>query len=364
MENIIKKIFKSTKRNIIIHDEKYNNVEIFNKYMHTSLNIYKVYAGHVYNPPYFDLIYIIKSNYSEDDCKMLWNMLTMNGILILYNSKQYNLINVYYKNYVVKSFKNTYMIKKISNICYSFPKYRIIDFIIGGTMKGGTTAAIINMNKHPDINVIDKEIHYYDKKEIYQKGVEWYKSHFDYSKKRVGDKAPDVMYQTSCLELLQITNPSVKIILFLRNPIDRAYSHWKMTKEKFRNNLSFEESIENELKYRMGENRTYDVSFWYHFIQRGFYYQQIMEILKYFSIDNLLILISEEVRKNMDKEYQKVFQFLNLPPHHDNYIEEFISNHPNDILHSNTKLYKKLKNIYSNDVQKLEKLLGYKIKWW
>jgi hypothetical protein len=89
-----------------------------------------------------------------------------------------------------------------------------------------------------------------------------------------------------------------------------------------------------------------------------------MEILKYFPKDNLLILITEEVRNNMDKEYQKVFQFLNLPPHHDNYVEEFISNNPNDILDPNTILYKKLKKIYSNDVKKLEKFLGYKVGWW
>jgi hypothetical protein len=328
--------------------------------MNTSLNIYKVYAGHVYNPPYFDTIIVSKERYSLDDLKMLWNMVTINGHIII---NYVDIAKTFFRNNIEEINNKMLIIKKSNNISYQFPTYRTIDFIIGGTMKGGTTAAITNLNKHPDIQVIDHEIHYYDKKEIYQKGLQWYKSHFNYSKKMVGDKAPDVMYQQSCLELLQITNPQVKIILFLRNPIDRAYSHWKMTKEKFRNKSSFEDSINDELEYRMGENRTYDVSFWHHFIQRGFYYQQIEEILKYFPKDNLLILITEKVKDNMDMEYQKVFKFLELNQHHDKYVEEFISNNPNNILAPKSLLYKKLKKLYVKDVKNLEKFIGYKTGW-
>ena len=365
--NIIKHIDTKNMRNIFLYDiNNKNNIEIPSTWMKTSLNVYKVYAGHVYNPPYFHNIIVLKSRLTHDDLKMLWNMCLVDYYIILPQNDMYK---SFFKSYIdkenkyIKKIKDFIVIKKKDNITYQFPKYRIVDFIIAGTMKGGTTAAITNFCKHPDIGMVKEEIHYFDRKEKYQKGTKWYMSHFDYSKKMVGDKAPDVMYQHSCLELLQIVNPSVKIILFLRNPIDRAYSHWKMTRDLFRNKSTFEDAINDEIEHRWGENTLYDVSFWHHYVQRGLYYEQIERILKYFPKDNLHILITENVKSNMDREYQKVFNFLGVPHHHDNFVEEF-SSKSSDQIDKKSTIYKKLKKIYSNDVKELEKFLGYKTKWW
>ena len=330
--------------------------------LQTTLPIYKVHAGHVYNPPFFNSITILKKTTLED-IKMAWNMTLDNGIIVFENTgnKTYNSILA---KYITKITPSQIFIKKPPSLCkiFQFPKYRILDFIIAGTMKGGTTAAITNFTKHPDISMVKEEIHYFDKKEIYQKGLSWYKSHFNYNKKMVGDKAPDVMYQTSCLELLQIVNPHVKIILFLRNPIERAYSHWKMTRDLFKNSLSFEDAINDELNNRWGENRTYDVAFWRHYVQRGLYYQQITEILKYFPKSNIHILITEQVKENMDTEYQSVFKFLDLPPHHDTFVEEFTSK-SKDVIDPKSPIYKKLRDIFEPDVTKLEKLISKKTGW-
>lgn len=353
---MIKYIDTKNKRNIVIYENNINSN--LSSWLKTQLNVYKVYAGHVYNPPYFDNIFITKPKLTEDDLKMLWNMTI--SYIILPKVHQYK---TFFKSHIEKETKDYLLIKKKHNLTYQFPKYRIVDFIIAGTMKGGTTAAITNFSKHPDISMVKKEIHFFDKKEIYQKGIEWYMSHFNYSKKMVGDKAPDVMYQHSCLELLQIVNPSVKIILFLRNPIERAYSHWKMTRDLFRNKASFEDCVNDEIENRWGENTLYDVSFWHHFVQRGLYYSQIERILKYFPKNNIHILITENVKNDMDKEYQKVFDFLGLPEYHDNFVEEFSSNKP-DQINKKSDIYKKLKKIYNKDVKALEKFIGYKTNWW
>jgi hypothetical protein len=363
--NIIKYIdTKDTKdkRNILIYDiNNKNNIDTnLLLWMKTSLSVYKVYAGHVYNPPYFNNIIVIKPKLTEDDLKMIWNMTLVNSYIILPKIHQYK---TFFKSYIEKEIKDYLLIQKKNNLIYQFPKYRVVDFIIAGTMKGGTTAAITNFCKHPDISMVKEEIHYFDKKEVYQKGIKWYMSHFNYSKKMVGDKAPDVMYQHSCLELLQIVNPSIKIILFLRNPIERAYSHWKMTRDLFRNKSTFEDAINDEIEHRWGESTLYDVSFWHHFVQRGLYYAQIERILKYFPRDNIHILITEHVKNDMDKEYQKVFEFLGLPQYHDNFIEEFSSKSP-DQIDKKTETYKKLKKIYNKDVKALEKFIGYKTNWW
>jgi hypothetical protein len=358
-------------RNLIIYEKK-NNSSLVNEFekkyptwLQTNLPIYKIYYGDVYNPPFFNNIISLKNNTIEDVQK-IWNMTLIGGCFIIENKYE-----SYFKDYIVKNKdknkdkNNNQMITvmKKTGFSYIFQKYRVLDFIIAGTMKGGTTAAITNFSKHPDISMVKEEIHYFDKKSNYQKGIEWYKKHFDYSKKMVGDKNHDVMYEYSCLELLQMINPQVKIILFLRNPIERAYSHWKMARDLFKSDKSFEYSVMDEINNRWNENRLEKVSFWYHFVQRGLYYQQISEMLKYFPRDNIHIAISEKIRNNMDEEYQKVFSFLNLPEFHDNFEEVFSSKSP-DSIDPKSAIYKKLQKIYSKDVKNLEKLLGYKTGWW
>jgi hypothetical protein len=358
-DNILNNIIiKKNDRNLIISNnfKEFQNLNLLN-WLYSSIEIYNIYYGKAYNPPFFNNIICLKKNNIEN-IEQIWNMTLLGGSFII-ESK----FKSYFVNSFISEFKNYILIKKNFPITYIFPKYRIIEFIIAGTMKGGTTAAIKNFNKHPEIGMTSQEIHYYDIKKNYQKGLDWYKSHFDYSKKIVGDKAPDVMYMFSCLELLQIINPQVKIILFLRNPVERAYSHWKMTRDHFGNKNSFEYSVKDELNNRMGENKLYNVAFYHHFIQRGFYYEQILEILKYFSKDNIFIVISEKVRLNMDLEYQKIFNFLGVNEFHSDFEEDFISI-KNDVLDKKSKLYKELKLLYKDDVKKLEKFIGYKTDWW
>ena len=370
--NIIKKIKNRNKdKNLIIYDnnskkefDKIINLYKLQNWCYSSLYVYQIYYGKAYNPAFFHNIISLQKNNLEDIQK-IWNMTLMGGSII---------ISSHFKNYFQKSIlyedtNNSYiLIKKNIFLTYSLPnKYRVIDFIIGGTMKGGTTSAMDNFYKHPEISMVKNEIHFFDKKEEYLKGIDWYKSHFDYSKKMIGDKGPDIMYMYSCLELVQMINPQIKIILFLRNPIERAYSHWKMIKyDLFKNNniLSFEDCVKDELQNRMGEIRSYNVSLVSHFIQRGFYYEQIKEILKYFPIDNLYISISEKIRDNMDEEYQKIFKFLGIKEFHSKFEEKYVSKNPEDVLDKKSKLYKDLQNLYTKDVRKLEKMIGYKTGWW
>jgi hypothetical protein len=136
-----------------------------------------------------------------------------------------------------------------------------------------------------------------------------------------------------------------------------------MSRDLFRNMRSFEDCVEDEIENRWNENRTYNVAFWYHFIQRGLYYKQIIEILKYFPKSNIHILITENVKNDMDKEYQSVFKFLDLPEYHDTFVEEF-SSKSKDLIDTSSPIYKKLKKIYEPDVKLLEKFIGYKTGWW
>jgi hypothetical protein len=251
--------------------------------------------------------------------------------------------------------------KKLNNYVYQFPKTRIVDFIIIGAQKAGTTALSLNIGKHPDIyinnnkNPAFSEVHFFDIN--FKKGIEWYKKKFNYSKKMVGEKTPELMYLDWTFPLIQAVNPYVKLIIILRNPILRAYSAWKHAKKNFNEIRNFEDSIKD--KSISSQNKTFYTS-QFHYLQRGLYYQQIAELVKWFPRDNLLILIQENVIKNMTREYNKVYNFLNLPEFSGNYELEYVSDDKSTI---NPETYKKLIKYYKNDVDNLEKLLSIKIDW-
>lgn len=321
--------------------------------------IYDLYDGKIINPPFFDNIIIMHENLIEDELKMIYNMTKTNGTIIFIEKYK-----TFFKNNI-KYKKNYYYIKKKDNNNYIFNnKYRVVDFIIMGTQKGGTTALATNISKHPEIyidgntNPFKSEIHYFDIK-LY-KGLDWYKSHFNYNKKMVGDKTPDLMYLDHTFPYIQSINPYIKIILILRNPIERAFSSWKLVKKYFNETRSFKDAIQDEIKNKLHENKTFNTGMT-HYLQKGLYYKQILNILQWFSKDNLLVLISENVKKNMNSEYNKIYKFLNVKLLNNiKYKLEFISDDKSEI---DINVYNELVNFYKNDVKNLENMLNIKTNW-
>jgi hypothetical protein len=343
---------------ILIYKNKYS--DYFTKYNPIYYNdkIYLLYDGKIINPPFFNLIIIEHQELSIDELKMIYNMVTTNGILVYLNK-----YNNFFKNGIKVNNIFNKIVKK-DNFLYTFPKYRVIEFIIMGAQKGGTTALANNISHHPDIYIdpnpdpFKSEIHFFD---IYfKKGIDWYKKQFDYSKKVVGEKTPDLMYLDYTFPYIQSINPYVKIILILRNPIHRAISAWKLNKKYFNETNTFEEAVELELNTKLNENKTFYTAV-SHYLQRGLYYKQIQELLKWFSKDNLLILFNDEVKNNMEREYNRVYKFLNLSPYKHEYKLVFESDSESIEIHK--KLLNKLKKYFKKDVRDLEEFVGKKLEW-
>ena len=318
------------------------------------------YIGGILNPPFVDKIIVHYTNYTMENIHMLYNTLNINGKLCLINTDEYKKI---FDDFIIK--KKFIIIKKKTNIIYTIPKYRVIEFIIMGTQKGGTTALAHNISKHPDIyinpdeNPNKSEMHFFSKN--WQYGINYYKSFFDYNKKIVGEKTPIYMYIPSIYPLIQQINPYVKLIITLRNPANRAFSQYKMNLEKWGNDEPFEEQIENELKIFQFQNKNLYTS-QKHYINRGFYYEQLVELFKWFPRHNILILLQEEIKQNMTNEYNKVYKFLNLEPIFDQKYDIVYESKNKDEIKIDT--YNKLINIYKEDILKLENLLNIKTNWY
>jgi hypothetical protein len=325
---------------------------------HVTKNIGEEYNCRSVNPPFFKKIIILDTDIVDYDLKRIYNMLLVNGKL--YFPKKYK---IFFESLnTILTSENSSMLHciKPNNKIFTFPSKRIVEFIIMGVQRGGTTSLAKNLSLHKDIflngdtDPRKSEIHYFDLN--WHKCNDWYKKKFDYKKQLVGDKTPDLFNLTSTFPLIQKINPFVKLIIVLKDPILRAFSAWKMMTAYFGENRSFEECIKGERKIK---NKTfYNIATQY--LERGLYYKQLKELGRWFPKQNILVLISDEVEVDTDKEYRKIYEFLNIDYVKNKYLRIHASTNEETL---DKKTYDSLKSYFQDDVLKLEKYIGKKLNW-
>jgi hypothetical protein len=228
-----------------------------------------------------------------------------------------------------------------------------------GVQKGGTTSLINYLNIHPEIYMLFGELHFFDKN--YNDGIENYEKNFKTSKKIIGEKTPIYCYDKKSIDRIYNHYPNIKLIIFLREPISRAYSQWNMYQTLIKNhpntNKSFIDCINSDLQQNIDIQNESDI------LQRGYYYNQIKYILNIFPKKNLYIGISEEIKKNKNLEYNKIYKFLGASGGIQ--IKQNLDNH---IGFYNSKIKIEdaqfLYKIYKPHIEKLYTLLGRRIESW
>ena len=195
---------------------------------------------------------------------------------------------------------------------------RFPDFIIIGCQRGGTTSLYNYITSHPDVEPASwKEIHFFDNN--FYKGLDWYKDQFP-DNRISGEASPYYIVHPHAPKRIAQSKPDVKIIILLRNPIDRAYSHFHHEVRIDSEKLSFKEAINNEPKRLEGEveKMLKDESYYsyahqhFTYLERGKYVDQLKNWFKYFTNDQILILQSESFFDNVQMSMKTVFEFLNL----------------------------------------------------
>ena len=177
------------------------------------------------------------------------------------------------------------------------------NFLICGSIKGGSTALYNCLKMHPDIFLAQqKELDFFIKN--YKKGINWYEKHFSQWKgqKAVGEATAYYINSSWAPKRIASVIPDVKLICIFRNPIDRLYSHYWFFGKSGTVNLrnSFSQYIKTDNKI----------------IESGFYCEQIKSFLSYFSRDKMHFIINEEFAANPEKELKQVCAFLDVDPNY------------------------------------------------
>lgn len=175
---------------------------------------------------------------------------------------------------------------------------KLPDFIIIGEMKCGTTALYKYVQEHPQIEPAKrKELNFFNT--YYDNGLAWYRSQFpDCAGCLTGESSGYLRFPEAALKLSEAI-PQVKLILILRNPVDRAYSHYQMRLSKGEVTLPFEEAIQDK--------RTY--------LEIGNYVENLKKWMKVFLKKQFHIVQNEKLFKHPRETLNETFRFLGLPPH-------------------------------------------------
>lgn len=211
--------------------------------------------------------------------------------------------------------------RKLSSSLRSLPNALMI-----GVQKGGTTSLYHYLLQHPLIfGSSKKEPGFFSKN--YDRGESWYRSFFPL-RLQVRPGAVVVEATTSSMshplapERAFRHVPQARLIALLRDPVERAWSHYHHTVRLGREHLPFDQAIWSE-EERMRdfwarverEPEIYDTFNYYSYLSRGLYSQQLRRWIEHFGRDRLLVLASEDLYRDPRGVTERAVRFLGLEPH-------------------------------------------------
>lgn len=201
---------------------------------------------------------------------------------------------------------------------------KLPNFLIVGAAKSGTTSIHYFLKQHPQIFMSTvKEPKFIsaqfltfpfrgigdsDVEKTVCKDISSYRSLFEKVKdeKILGEASTDTLYYAEkSVEVIKKTLGNPKILIVLRNPVDRAFSNYIHLVKDGRENLSFADALDQE-EYRIKNNWDY---FW-HYKSLGMYYQQVRSFLENFP--EVQIFLFEQLKENMAQLIKEVFTFLEV----------------------------------------------------
>lgn len=243
---------------------------------------------------------------------------------------------------------------------------RQVDFLIAGTQKGGTTALDLYLRAHPELCMANrKEVHFFDRDELFNGDtVDYSIYHSSFSptasQRLLGEATPIYLYWHSAPRRIWEYNPQMKIIAILRNPIERAYSHWNMERDRNQDSLPFWEAIQREReRCREALPRQHRV---YSYIDRGFYTEQLRRLWVYCPPEQTLILRHETLRERPQSVLDSICDFLGVSRLQ---VTEPIHAHSRPYAATMTERETAyLRWIFEYDIRALERMLGWDCGAW
>jgi hypothetical protein len=274
-----------------------------------------------------------------------------------------------------RSGKKAYLARHLWRLTTA-PVRALPDFVIIGAQKGGTSFLYQLLVQHPHVKpAFAKEVHYFDLN--FRKGNNWYRSYFPLQMRNsrtyiTGEASPYYLFHPHAPRRASTVLPDAKLIVMLRNPVDRAYSHYqhqvKRGKGEGRETLTFEEAIEAEKRILPGEVSKMLQDEFYEslrhrtrsYLRRGIYIDQLLAWSSFFPRKQMLILKSEDLFNDTTNVLERILDFLKIP----HWVPETYSI-PNKREYAGVSplIRQRLDEYYKPHNQRLYEYLGVDLGW-
>jgi len=264
---------------------------------------------------------------------------------------------------------------QIRNI--SAQKRTLPSCLIVGAQKAGTSSLSHFISQHPQIHSpLQKEVHFFSggmnpNIDNYAKGEKWYKAHFPLQK-NIAPK--DITFEATPMYLfhplvpgrIKTLLPKCKIIILVRNPVERAISHFFHVVRHGYETLSIEQAMQTELSrlQKVLANKDYGNPVYrlYSYQSRGLYLEQIKRYQSFFPSNQLLILSSEQLMTASQTVLTQVFNFLDIDSHLE-ITNLQAQNQGGNKQKVSDEVYAQLREFFSVPNQQLFEHLGTDFNW-
>lgn len=200
-------------------------------------------------------------------------------------------------------------------------------FIVIGGQRCGTTSLFDYLSIHPGVRpAFRKEIHYFDMH--FDRGESWYRSHFALSRSikpgvTTGDATPNYLVYPTAPERARAIAPNTKLVVLLRDPVERTHSSWRLNCRQGWEKRSFDQAIDEEFSQmesvttaieplptdREGSRRE---KLRYAYLLKSQYAEHIERWLSFYPRDQLLVLQSEHLFSSPEKPLNQLTEFLEI----------------------------------------------------
>jgi hypothetical protein len=250
------------------------------------------------------------------------------------------------------------------------------DFIIAGAQRAGTTSLYRYLAGHPAVVPASrKEVHFFDL--AYHRGLWWYRAHFPLRTRRTasgaavrtGEASPYYMFHPHAPRRIAAALPRVKLVVLLRNPIDRAFSQYHHEVRHGHETLSFPDALDREgerlaaeLPRLLADPRAQSFAHQHHsYAARGFYARQLGELRRAgFDEGRLMILPAEAFFADPAPGFARLVDFLGLLRWRPPGFARFNALHYGRM---ESPLRERLRAVFAEPNRELYELLGQDLGW-
>lgn len=191
------------------------------------------------------------------------------------------------------------------------------DFMIIGAQKCGTSSLFHYLSSAPDVErSARKELRYFSTR--WARGILWYRSHFSLRARLpgriTGEASPNYLFHPAAPQRAAQAVPDARLIVLLRDPVDRAYSHYWHSRRRGVEDLGFAAALKAESSRLAHADPNDQASSYYRhsYLARGRYVEQLVRWLELFAANQIVVVQSERLFEHPTRVTQDICSFLRV----------------------------------------------------